>query len=76
MLLISDKTELNSLNKCDRFFGGFNANHDSFQSLLQKILPLSNGYSLKLFIVVNGSKSFVVMSCFFKKFHKLGINII
>ena len=30
-----DEKELNSLNKCDKFFGGFNANHDSFESLLQ-----------------------------------------
>ena len=35
VLLKSDEKELNSLNKCDKFFGGFNAKHGSFESLLQ-----------------------------------------
>ena len=32
---MSEKKELNSLSKFDKFFGGFNVKHDSFESLLQ-----------------------------------------
>ena len=34
-LLISDEKLLNSLNKYDKFVGGFNARHYSFESLVQ-----------------------------------------
>ena len=39
-LLISEEKELNSLNKCDKFFVGFIVKHDSFESLLQQNLSL------------------------------------
>ena len=55
--MISDEKELNSLDKCDKFFGGFNAKHDLFESLLEYIFSLIEEYNLKLFIVKNGYKS-------------------
>ena len=38
----------------EKFFGGFEAKHDSFESL-QQFLSLSKGQSLKLFIAENGN---------------------
>ena len=41
ILLISEDKELDSLNKCCKFFGGFNVKDDSFESLLQQNLSIS-----------------------------------
>ena len=41
----------------EKFFGGFEAKHDSFESILQQFLSLSKGQSLKLFIAENGNNS-------------------
>ena len=41
MLLISEEKELNSLIKCNKFFGGLNAKRCSLESLIHYNLSVS-----------------------------------